>query len=43
VRPAGDGERRSGTCVRVWPDAKYFESMVLPMAHLEHLLRSKAV
>ncbi|OQW86831.1 MAG: DNA topoisomerase IV subunit B [Rhodoferax ferrireducens] len=43
VRPAGDGERRSGTLVRVWPDAKYFESMVLPMAHLEHLLRSKAV
>ncbi|MBK1684554.1 DNA topoisomerase IV subunit B [Rhodoferax fermentans] len=43
VRPAGDGERRSGTSVRVWPDAKYFESMSLPMAHLEHLLRSKAV
>jgi len=43
VRPAGDGERRSGTLVRVWPDAKYFESMALPMAHLEHLLRSKAV
>jgi len=43
VRPAGDGERRSGTCVRVRPDAKYFESMTLPMAHLEHLLRSKAV
>ena len=43
VRPAGAGERRSGTCVRVWPDAKYFESMTLPMPHLEHLLRSKAV
>jgi topoisomerase-4 subunit B len=43
IRPAGDGERRSGTAVRVWPDAKYFESMLLPMAHLEHLLRSKAV
>jgi topoisomerase-4 subunit B len=43
VRPAGEGERRSGTCVRVWPDPKYFESMLLPMAHLEHLLRSKAV
>jgi len=43
VRDAGDGERRSGTTVRVWPDAKYFESMVWPMAHMEHLLRSKAV
>uniref|UniRef100_UPI0025DF2809 ATP-binding protein n=1 Tax=Rhodoferax sp. TaxID=50421 RepID=UPI0025DF2809 len=43
VRPAGEGERKSGTTVRVWPDGKYFESMVLPMAHLEHLLRSKAV
>ena len=43
VRPAGEGDRKSGTTVRVWPDGKYFESMVLPMAHLEHLLRSKAV
>ena len=43
VRPAAEGDRKSGTSVRVWPDAKYFESMVLPMAHLEHLLRSKAV
>jgi topoisomerase-4 subunit B len=29
--------------VRVWPDAKYFESAVLPMGELTHLLRSKAV
>ncbi|MBE0474873.1 DNA topoisomerase IV subunit B [Rhodoferax sp.] len=43
IRPAGEGERKSGTTVRVWPDGKYFESMALPMAHLEHLLRSKAV
>ena len=43
LRPAGDSERRSGTSVRVWPDAKYFESMTFPMGHLEHLLRSKAV
>jgi topoisomerase-4 subunit B len=43
VRPAGDGERRSGTAVRVWPDGKYFETLVLPMAQLAHLLRSKAV
>ena len=43
TRPAGDGERRSGTCVRVWPDPKYFETVALPMAQLVHLLRSKAV
>ena len=43
VRKAGEGDRKSGTTVRVWPDAKYFESAVLPMAELTHLLRSKAV
>ena len=37
------GERRQGTSVRAWPDAKYFESSQLPMAALVHLLRSKAV
>jgi topoisomerase-4 subunit B len=29
--------------VRVWPDSKYFESAVLPLNELTHLLRSKAV
>ena len=43
VRKSGEGDRRSGTTVRVWPDAKYFESAALPMADLTHLLRSKAV
>ena len=43
VRLAGEGDRKSGTTVRVWPDGKYFESLAWPMAHLEHLLRSKAV
>jgi topoisomerase-4 subunit B len=43
VRKAGEGDRKSGTTVRVWPDAKYFESAVLPMTELTHLLRSKAV
>lgn len=43
VRKAGEGDRKSGTTVRVWPDSKYFESAVLPMAELIHLLRSKAV
>ena len=37
------GDRKSGTSVRAWPDPKYFESSVLPMAELTHLLRSKAV
>ncbi len=43
VRKAAEGDRRNGTSVRVWPDAKYFESAVLPMPELVHLLRSKAV
>ena len=43
VRKAVEGDRRQGTTVRVWPDAKYFESSQLPMAELAHLLRSKAV
>ena len=53
IRKAGETEsgeaseaprdRKSGTTVRVWPDAKYFESAVLPLGDLTHLLRSKAV
>ncbi|HMA07644.1 MAG TPA: DNA topoisomerase IV subunit B, partial [Ramlibacter sp.] len=43
VRKAQEGDRRTGTSVRVWPDPKYFESSQLPMAELAHLLRSKAV
>ncbi|MGC4075623.1 MAG: DNA topoisomerase IV subunit B [Rubrivivax sp.] len=43
VRKATSGERRHGTRVRVWPDAKYFESPELPRGELLHLLRSKAV
>ncbi|MGC3986091.1 MAG: DNA topoisomerase IV subunit B [Pseudorhodoferax sp.] len=43
VRKAGEGDRRSGTSVRVWPDARYFDSEALPMQELAHLLRSKAV
>ncbi|NDP41094.1 MAG: DNA topoisomerase IV subunit B, partial [Rhodoferax sp.] len=43
VRDQASGERKSGTTVRVWPDAKYFETLALPMAQLVHLLRSKAV
>ena len=43
VRKATGSERKHGTAVRVWPDAKYFESAELPRADLVHLLRSKAV
>jgi topoisomerase-4 subunit B len=43
VRKAGEGDRKCGTSVRVWPDPKYFESSALPMTELVHLLRSKAV
>ncbi|HRD97945.1 MAG TPA: DNA topoisomerase IV subunit B [Rubrivivax sp.] len=43
LRKAGGAERKHGTCVRVWPDARYFESAELPRLDLVHLLRSKAV
>ena len=42
-RKALSGERKHGTSVRVWPDAKYFDSIDLPRPDLVHLLRSKAV
>lgn len=42
-RPLQPGQRRQGTTVRVWPDARYFDSPELPRAELVHLLRSKAV
>src|SRR5881394_835934 len=35
-------ERRTGTIVRLWPDPKYFDSSNIPLAELEHLIRSKA-
>ncbi|MDE2456842.1 MAG: type IIA DNA topoisomerase subunit B, partial [Burkholderiales bacterium] len=43
LRKATGSERRHGTAVRVWPDAKYFDSAELPRTELVHLLRSKAV
>ncbi len=43
VRKSATGERRHGTCVRVWPDVKYFDNAELPRHELMHLLRSKAV
>jgi len=43
VSSASSGDRKSGTTVRTWPDARYFESVDLPKTDLMHLLRSKAV
>ncbi len=43
ARPLAAGERKQGTTVRAWPDAKYFEASQLPLGELTHLLRSKAV
>jgi topoisomerase-4 subunit B len=37
------GEKTAGTRVRVWPNAKYFDSPVIPINELQRLLRSKAV
>ncbi|MBI1942607.1 MAG: type IIA DNA topoisomerase subunit B [Betaproteobacteria bacterium] len=34
--------RQTGTVVRLWPDPKYFDSPNIPLAELEHLVRSKA-
>ncbi len=39
----GSRDRKQGTTVRAWPDAKYFETAALPLGELTHLLRSKAV
>ena len=44
IAPFDSGiKKKSGTRVRVWPDAKYFDSPVIPLGELTHLLRSKAV
>ena len=37
------GRRNTGTRIRFWPDAKYFDSPKIGTRHLEHLLRAKAV
>jgi topoisomerase-4 subunit B len=40
----GDAPKKaSGTRVRAWPDAQFFDSPAIPIAELERLLRSKAV
>jgi topoisomerase-4 subunit B len=37
-----EAARRTGTIVRAWPNPKYFDSPNIPLAELEHLVRSKA-
>lgn len=36
-------KRASGTRLRIWPDAQFFDSPLIPIPELERLLRSKAV
>ena len=43
ARVGDAGRRSSGTQIRIWPDARFFDSPHLPLAELERLLRSKAV
>ncbi|MGE0071467.1 MAG: DNA topoisomerase IV subunit B [Thiomonas sp.] len=43
LRKAGRDDKKHGTRVRMWPDARYFDSPQLPQSELVHLLRSKAV
>ncbi|OWW19671.1 DNA topoisomerase IV subunit B [Noviherbaspirillum denitrificans] len=42
-RPQTREDKKSGTRVTVWPEAKYFDSSAIPSAELQRLLRSKAV
>jgi len=37
------GQRNTGTRIRFWPDAKYFDSPRISLPKLRHLLRAKAV
>jgi topoisomerase-4 subunit B len=42
-RPIARDEKKAGTRVTAWPNAKYFDSAAIPLAELQRLLRSKAV
>lgn len=37
------GQRNTGTTLRFWPDAKYFDSVKFSLPRLLHVLRAKAV
>jgi topoisomerase-4 subunit B len=43
VRLGDAPKKASGTRVRIWPDAQFFDSPEIPLHELERLLRSKAV
>ena len=43
TRAIARDEKKSGTRVTAWPNAKYFDSPAIPQAELQRLLRSKAV
>jgi topoisomerase IV subunit B len=44
VQDTGSCDKKTtGTRVRFWPDAKFFDSGTVPLSKLEHLLRSKAM
>ena len=43
TKSIGKEDKKSGTRVTAWPNAKYFDSGVIPMGDLQRLLRSKAV
>ena len=42
-QPLARGDKKSGTRVTIWPDAKYFDSPNISTNELQRLLRSKAV
>jgi topoisomerase-4 subunit B len=37
------GQRNTGTMLRFWPDAEYFDSVKFSVSRLRHVLRAKAV
>ncbi|MDX1562877.1 MAG: DNA topoisomerase IV subunit B, partial [Gammaproteobacteria bacterium] len=37
------GKANTGTCIRFWPDPKYFDSAAFSVSRLKHLLKAKAV
>ena len=37
------GQRNTGTTIRFWPDAQYFDSVNYSIPRLQHVLRAKAV
>jgi len=36
-------KKETGTTIRFWPDAKFFDSAIFSIKHLRHVLRAKAV